>query len=111
MELMGARRGICKSMDTHEEQSHLQFTIPARGLIGLRNRLMTATRGTIIMHHNFYEYEFLRGSIRAARPPVISHCQGDRLCLVLCAARVHGERAYDDVTRLERHKAVHMANG
>jgi len=63
MELMGARRGICKTMDTREDQSHLEFTIPARGLIGLRNRLMTATRGTIILHHSFYEYEFLRGSI------------------------------------------------
>ena len=63
MELMGLRRGICKKMETRGEQSHLEFTIPARGLIGLRNRLMTATQGTIIIHHNFYEYEFLRGSI------------------------------------------------
>ncbi len=63
MELMGARRAICNKMDTREDQSHLEFTIPARGLIGLRNRLMTATQGTIIMHHNFYEYEFFRGSI------------------------------------------------
>ncbi|MFH1418577.1 MAG: translational GTPase TypA [Planctomycetota bacterium] len=63
MELMGSRRGICNKMETREDQSHIEFTIPARGLIGLRNRLMTATQGTIIMHHNFYEYEFLRGSI------------------------------------------------
>ena len=63
MELMGARRAICNKMDTRDDQSHMEFTIPARGLIGLRNRLMTATQGTIIMHHNFYEYEFFRGSI------------------------------------------------
>jgi GTP-binding protein len=63
MELMGARRAICNKMEMRDSQSHVEFTIPTRGLIGLRNRLMTATQGTIIMHHNFYEYEFFRGGI------------------------------------------------
>ncbi|MCP4589812.1 MAG: translational GTPase TypA [bacterium] len=63
MELMGMRRAICNKMETREQQSILEFAIPTRGLIGLRNRLMTATQGTIIMHHNFYEYEFFRGGI------------------------------------------------
>ncbi len=63
MELMGGRRGICKTMETRGDASHLEFTIPARGLIGLRNRMLTATNGTAIMHHNFYEYEFFRGGI------------------------------------------------
>ena len=63
MELMGARRGICKTMETRGDSSLLEFTIPARGLIGLRNRMLTATNGTAIMHHNFYEYEFFRGDI------------------------------------------------
>ena len=43
--------------------SHIEFTIPARGLIGLRTRLLNATSGTAIMHHNFYDYQPLRGSI------------------------------------------------
>ena len=63
MELMGGRRGICKEMDTRGEAAHLEFTIPARGLVGLRNRMLTATNGTAVMHHNFYEYEFFRGHI------------------------------------------------
>jgi GTP-binding protein len=63
MELMGLRRAICNGMETTDDHTHLKFTIPARGLIGLRNRLLTATQGTIVMHHNFYEYEFFRGSI------------------------------------------------
>jgi len=63
MELMGARRGICKNMETRGSGSLIEFTIPARGLIGLRNRMLTATNGTAIMHHNFYEYEFFRGDI------------------------------------------------
>ncbi len=63
MEQMGGRRGICTKMEGRDEYTHLEFTIPARGLIGMRNRLMTATSGTVIMHHSFYEYEFLRGAI------------------------------------------------
>ncbi len=63
MELLGQRRAICTAMETRSETSHLEFTVPARGLIGVRNRLLNATNGTAIMHHNFYEYELLRGSI------------------------------------------------
>ncbi len=65
MELLGNRRGICMKMDNSpgNDLTHLEFTVPARGLIGLRNRLMTATNGTAIVHHNFYEYEFFRGAI------------------------------------------------
>jgi GTP-binding protein len=50
-------------MESRGELTHLEFTIPARGLIGLRSRLLTATNGTVVMHHNFYEYEYLRGAI------------------------------------------------
>jgi len=63
MELMGSRRGICKTMESRGDASSIEFTIPARGLIGLRNRMLTATNGTAIMHHVFYEYEFFRGTI------------------------------------------------
>ncbi len=63
MELFGLRRGVCVKMESRQDHSYVEFTIPARGLIGMRNRLLTATQGTIIMHHNFYEYERLRGAI------------------------------------------------
>lgn len=65
MELVGARRGECVKMDTHGETTHIEFTIPARGLIGLRTRLLNSTGGQAIMHHNFYDYEPARGSIPA----------------------------------------------
>ena len=71
MELLGSRRGICKTMDTQGESSSMEFTIPARGLIGLRNRMMTATNGLAIMHHNFYEYEFFRGDIPGRKNGVL----------------------------------------
>ena len=63
MELMGSRRGICRHMESRGESTCMEFTIPARGLIGLRNRMLTATNGSAILHHNFYEYEFFRGEI------------------------------------------------
>src|SRR4029077_538347 len=63
MELVGNRRAECLKLDARGEMTHLEFTIPARGLIGLRTRMLNATSGEAIMHHNFYDYQPLRGSI------------------------------------------------
>jgi GTP-binding protein len=63
MEAVGNRRGECLKMDSRGETTHVEFTIPARGLIGLRTRLMNATSGQAIMHHNFYDYQPVRGNI------------------------------------------------
>src|SRR5687768_4360217 len=45
MELVGNRKGELVRMDNRAGQVHLEFTIPARGLIGLRTRMLTATQG------------------------------------------------------------------
>lgn len=63
MELVGNRKGELVRMDNREGQVHLEFTIPARGLIGLRTRMLTATQGQAIMHHNFHEYAPMRGDV------------------------------------------------
>ena len=63
MELVGNRRAECLKLDARGEMTHVEFTIPARGLIGLRTRLMNATSGQAIVHHNFYDYQPVRGSI------------------------------------------------
>jgi GTP-binding protein len=63
MELVGNRRGELVRMDNRAGQVHLEFTIPARGLIGLRTRMLTATQGQAIMHHNFHEYASFRGEV------------------------------------------------
>ena len=63
MELVGNRRGELVRMDNRGGQVHLEFTIPARGLIGLRTRMLTATQGQAIMHHNFHEYAAARGEV------------------------------------------------
>src|SRR5438067_496555 len=63
MELVGNRKGELVRMDNRQGQVHLEFTIPARGLIGLRTRMLTATQGEAIMHHNFHEYAAARGNM------------------------------------------------
>jgi GTP-binding protein len=65
MELVGNRRAECLKLDARGDMTHVEFTIPARGLIGLRTRLLNATSGEAIMHHNFYDYQPVRGSIPA----------------------------------------------
>jgi GTP-binding protein len=57
MELVGMRRGELKHMEQRTDTlSHLQFEIPAKGLIGLRSKVLTATQGEGIMHHSFLKY-------------------------------------------------------
>jgi GTP-binding protein len=63
MQLVGDRRGELIKMDTRGSLAHLEFIIPARGLIGLRNRMLTATAGEAIMHHTFARYDKARGSM------------------------------------------------
>jgi GTP-binding protein len=63
MELVGNRRAECLKMDARGDTTHVEFTIPARGLIGLRTRMLNATSGEAIMHHTFYDYQPVRGSI------------------------------------------------
>ena len=63
MELVGSRKGELKSMEPRgDAMTHMEFEIPARGLIGLRSRLLTATQGEAIMHHTFERFAPLTGA-------------------------------------------------
>ena len=64
MEQVGVRRGQILEMVTGETgQTHLEFSIPARGLIGLRTKLLNATRGEAIIHHRYESYKPMQGEI------------------------------------------------
>ena len=63
MRLVLERQGECEKMENHGTTTHVEFFIPARALIGLRTRMMTATQGTAILHHNFHEYRPLKSAI------------------------------------------------
>jgi len=63
MELVGSRRGQLGQMGSRGEFAHAVFSIPARGLIGLRTRVLNATQGTAIMHHRFEAWRPLEGEV------------------------------------------------
>src|SRR3546814_11071563 len=52
-----------KVMEPKGDLQHLEFEIPSRGIIGLRNAVLTATAGQAIMAHRFHSYEPMRGDI------------------------------------------------
>jgi GTP-binding protein len=60
---LGPRRAQMAAMHAYENTVRLEFTIPARGLIGLRGELMTDSRGTAVMTHVFHGYEPYKGDI------------------------------------------------
>ena len=59
--LVSLRKGDLLVMEPKGDLQHLEFTIPSRGLIGLRNRILTATAGTAIINHRFSEYGPFKG--------------------------------------------------
>ena len=63
IEMVTVRKGEMLSMEAKGERMTLQFHIPSRGIIGLRNQLLTATAGEAIMSHRFIEYQPLKGGI------------------------------------------------
>lgn len=63
MEMVGLRRGQLEEMTQRGEFSLLKFTVPSRGLIGLRTRLLNATRGTAIINHRFESYRPVEGDV------------------------------------------------
>ncbi len=84
MELVGSRRGELVKMDVKGAYAHLEFSIPARGLLGLKNRLMSATQGEAIMHHNFHEYLPFKGEIpRRPNGVMISNVRGQAIAYSL----------------------------
>jgi len=71
IELVGNKRGEMTKMEPKGSLTKLEFHIPARGLMGLRNRILTATFGEGIMHHRFYQYEYFKGSIAQRQAGVL----------------------------------------
>lgn len=57
------RKGEMTSMEGKGERMVCKFIIPSRGIIGLRNQLLTATAGEAIMTHRFLEYQPMKGGI------------------------------------------------
>ncbi len=71
MELVGERRGQLVEMTSHHEYTFMVFSIPSRGLIGLRTRLLNATQGTAVIHHRYEAYRPMAESIPARATGVL----------------------------------------
>lgn len=66
MERLGTRKAELRNMGTREGgASHIEFLIPARGLLGYRSQFLTDTNGNGIMNHIFYGYEPFKGDIES----------------------------------------------
>ena len=63
IDMVTIRKGEMQSMEAKGERMICKFIIPSRGIIGLRNQLLTATAGEAIMTHRFFEYQPLKGGI------------------------------------------------
>ncbi|QGJ69430.1 Tyrosine phosphorylated protein A [Planctomycetales bacterium 10988] len=63
MELVSLRKGQLEETGHRGDYQHLEFSIPARGLIGLRTKLLNATQGTAIIHHRFRGYGKIEADI------------------------------------------------
>ncbi|NCO62753.1 MAG: translational GTPase TypA [Flavobacteriales bacterium] len=63
IEMVSFRKGEMLSMEAKGDRMICKFMIPSRGIIGLRNQLLTATAGEAIMSHRFKEYQPLKGGI------------------------------------------------
>lgn len=63
IELATQRKGELTVMEPKGDVQHLEFDIPARGIIGLRNNMLTATSGEAVMTHRFKEYANYKGNI------------------------------------------------
>ncbi|HPF69009.1 MAG TPA: translational GTPase TypA, partial [Flavobacteriales bacterium] len=65
------RKGDILNIEQRSDRTALEFSIPARGIIGLRNVLLTATEGEAIIAHRFKGYEPYKGTIQGPRPGCI----------------------------------------
>jgi GTP-binding protein len=63
IEMVSVRKGEMISMESRGARMFIEFIIPSRGIIGLRNQLLTATAGEAIMAHRYLEYQPIKGSI------------------------------------------------
>ncbi len=79
MERLGSRKAEIKNMGTREGgTSHLEFLIPARGLLGYRSQFLTDTNGNGIMNHVFNSYEPYKGDIeQRSTGSIIVHETGE----------------------------------
>ena len=98
MELVGQRRGQLVDMTTHNQYTYMLFSAPARGLIGLRTRLLNATQGTAVIHHRFECYKPMEADIPGRATGV-------------CVSTVAGRAVAYSLDTLQQRAEMHVGPG
>jgi GTP-binding protein len=92
MEIVGNRRGLLEEMSPRGDYTLLRFQIPARGLIGMRTRMLNATQGTAIMHHRFMGYKPMEADLpRRSNGVMVSMVPGRAIPFALFALQERAE--------------------
>lgn len=92
MEMVGSRRGLLEEMTPRGEYTLLRFSIPARGLIGLRTKMLNATQGTAIIHHRYSGYKPMEADLpRRANGVLVSMVPGRAIPYTLFALQDRAE--------------------
>jgi GTP-binding protein len=92
IELVGQKKGELVRMENKGNLTKLEFHIPSRGIMGLRNKVLNITQGEGIMHHRFYQYEYFKGSINQRQAGVlISMHEGQSTAYAINALQDRGK--------------------
>lgn len=92
IEIMGKRLGVMKDMKVDRETAFIDFAVPTRGLIGVRNEFLTSTKGQGIMNSIFMGYEEYKGGFSAnAHGSLISSETGESNSYGLINAQSRGQ--------------------
>ena len=78
IEMVAIRKGEMLSMEVVNDRIQLEFMIPSRGIIGLRNAVLTSSAGEAIMSHRFLEYQPYKGHIEKRTNGSIIAMEGGR---------------------------------
>ncbi len=78
IETVSKKKGELAKIENVGGRNRLEFKIPSRGLIGLRNDLLNITSGEAVMYHRFYRYENFKGAIpRRQNGAIVSMQEGE----------------------------------
>ncbi len=84
IDLVTQKKGELVHMELRGERAHIKFTIPSRGIIGLRSDMLTATQGEAVMAHRFLEFQPWKGDLgRRNQGSLISHEPGSAFAYAL----------------------------
>lgn len=89
--IVGQRRGEMRHMETRGNRQLIEFTIPTRGIIGLRSKILTASAGEAIVSHRFDHYAPFKGEIPArVNGSMVSLGQGKAVAYAIDALQLRG---------------------